>query len=247
MIVGNRQWSKVVEIGGSDVEVALTPGIFARVAGQIRSEGVPLPAGLRVSLLPRDPPLPGQSPVAAEPPAIVNGGGAFVFDGVAVGSYDLKVSGGGQPFFISTFFVNGRDAPDADVVVGDDERSVTISGTLDFQPASISGKIVDDDGKTQAGLGVVAWNADSDKRLSERYFRSTFTDSFGHYRLTGLVPGDYFVAIWADYDPDQALEPEVLRRLEEYAVSVRASRQDNSVKDLRLTQEVRSIPGSFVR
>jgi hypothetical protein len=119
--------------------------------------------------------------------------------------------------------------------------------TLDLQPAYISGRALDESGKPYAGAGLVAWSTDPQKRLLESYFKTTFADKSGNFRLTGLVPGEYFVAIWADYDPALALEPEVLRRLEGSAMRINALRQDNAAGELRVTGEVRSIPESFVR
>jgi hypothetical protein len=131
--------------------------------------------------------------------------------------------------------------------VSDAERVVSVTATLDLQPAFISGRVLDESGKPYAGAGLVAWSTDPQKRLLESYFKTTFADASGNFRLTNLIPGEYFVAIWADYDPAQALEPEVLRRLEGTAVRINALRQDNVAGELRVTQEVRLIPDSFVR
>ena len=85
--------------------------------------------------------------------------------------------------------------------------------------------------------------------MLQRFFRATFTDSSGLYRFSNLPPGDYNVAIWADYDPGQALEPDILRRLEGTAVRVSAAKQgqESQARELRVTPEVRAIPQSYVR
>ena len=228
-----RHWSKIVEVGDADLEVTLNPGIFARVSGQVRPEGGgTIPSGLRVALIPRDSKTPPVEPVS------VNGGGAFFFENVSVGDYELALDGKA-----STPVLLLNDG----VSVGDGERFVSTTAVLDFQPAFISGRILDEQGQPFAGAGVVAWNADPEKHLMERFFRTTFADGSGSYRLANLIPGDYFVAIWADYDPGQALEPEVLRRLEGQAVRVIAGRHDNQAGELRATSETRAIPASFVR
>jgi protocatechuate 3,4-dioxygenase beta subunit len=234
-----RHWTKVVELEGSDKEETLNPGAWPRVNVLLRTESGTVPDGLRVSLVPRD----VQAAVEA-----ATGRGNFDFVDVLPANYDLRIDAPArQPFFVSELSSNGRDLRDSGITVSDAERVVSVTATLDLQPAFISGRVLDESGKPYAGAGLVAWSTDPQKRLLESYFKTTFADASGNFRLTNLIPGEYFVAIWADYDPAQALEPEVLRRLEGTAVRINALRQDNVAGELRVTQEVRLIPDSFVR
>jgi protocatechuate 3,4-dioxygenase beta subunit len=242
-----RHWTKVVELGDSDKEEALTPGAWPRVSVQLRIAGgneigSALPSGLRVSLVPRD--VQG----AADAAANSRGAGSFEFIDVLPGNYDLKIDAPPRlSFFVSELSSNGRDLRDSGIFVADMEKFLPVMATLDLQPAFISGRVLDEQGQPYAGAGLVAWSTDPQRRLVESYFKTTFTDASGNYRLSNLIPGEYYVAVWADYDPAQALEPEVLRRLEGSAIRVNALRQENVAGELRVTGEVRSVPGSFVR
>jgi hypothetical protein len=206
---------------------------------QLRIENnVALPAGVRLTLVPRN---------AATQPLETARNTYFDFVDVPSGNYDLRVELPRQNFFISELSANGRDLRDFGIAVSDVERFFPVNLTLDLQPAFISGRVLDESGKPYPGAGVVAWSTDPQRRLQESSFKTTFADAGGNFRLANLVPGEYFVAIWTDYDPHLALEPEVLRRLEGSAVRINALRQENVAGELRVTNEVRAIPESYVR
>jgi len=235
-----RHWTKVVELEGSDKEEMLNPGVWPRVNVFVRTENGTLPDGLRVSLVPRD--------THATVETATGRSGLFDFIDVIPGNYDLWIDASPrQSFFVSELASNGRDIRDSGITVSDFEKFVSVTATLDLQPAFISGRVLDESGKPFLGAGLVAWSTDPQKRLLESYFRTTFSDASGNFHLTGLVPGEYFVAIWADYDPAQSLEPEILRRLEGTAIRLNALRQDNLAGEFRITPEIRAIPESYVR
>ncbi len=119
--------------------------------------------------------------------------GRFFFRGVQAGSYTITATRAG--YFDGAFgrVRAGGDALALPLFEGQWKTDVSI--TL-FRPAVISGAVDDESGEPLAGIRVQAfrraWVGGRDQwRPSE----STRTDDRGLYRLHGLMPGEYVVAV----------------------------------------------------
>lgn len=86
---------------------------------------------------------------------------------------------------------------------GHQTLDIVVPGT-----AAISGRIVDPSGQPVEGIGVHAWQAQwADGRMVVRPVgdRNRKTDDRGQYRLFGLLPGTYYLAIADDFSQPQGV------------------------------------------
>jgi hypothetical protein len=148
-----------------------------------------MPAGTAVNA----PPINNQAPVLP-PRVLTNAGGQFVIRGLRKGSLILTATKGG--------YVNGthgqrRPGGSAQPIpVNDGDRLTEIEIRI-WKQASITGTVVDEAGDPVVGGRVQAYQ----RRFSggrPRYASavgSSTTDDRGMYRIAGLTPGDYIVAM----------------------------------------------------
>lgn len=164
----------------------------ARIAGKVveSSRGVPI-AGARITL--SDWALnTGKQP--DYPSAETEADGAFTLTGVPPGEYRLSVEKDGYL---------------------DRSRKITLSAGDDVnggfslsRSASVSGRLVDEDGNGIPGGRVGAWSIGYSHGRPTRYaMGSTTTDQSGHYRLDGLRRGVYFVGAEPEVVEPQAGPP----------------------------------------
>jgi hypothetical protein len=132
------------------------------------------------------------SPVQRSPRRVLTGAdGRFVYRGLAEGSYTITASKGG---YLAGAF--GRRRPGGPSRMLDLEEGERVGdATLHlWKHASISGSVVDETGEPVVGTSVRSYR----RTISGGRWRfvpagSGTTDDRGIYRLTSLIPGDYFV------------------------------------------------------
>jgi 5-hydroxyisourate hydrolase-like protein (transthyretin family) len=119
--------------------------------------------------------------------------GRFVFTSVPAGKYTLTGTAHGyrpQGFHQhGDYFVGIAVGPDLD------SEHITFRLVAD---ARIEGKVLDDTGEPvrQASVSLYVRNSDSGRQLT-RQLTSAATDDRGHYLLSHLAPGTYFISVSA--------------------------------------------------
>lgn len=119
--------------------------------------------------------------------------GRFFFVNLPAGSYDITAMRDG--YFDGAFgrVRAGGDALELPLAAGEWKTNITISL---FRPAVISGAVDDEASEPLAGVRVVAFRrAWNDGREAWVAAGTTETDDRGLYRLHGLMPGEYAVAV----------------------------------------------------
>jgi hypothetical protein len=112
-----------------------------------------------------------------------------------------------------------------------DGLAVSITNAL----TEISGLIADSAGRPAPELAVLVFSRDRGLWTSPRRFSgATRVGSDGKYRITGIPPGNYFLAVVNDVDPLQATDPVFLEQLMTGAVSVSLSAGQKDVQDLKI-------------
>jgi uncharacterized protein (DUF2141 family) len=224
-----------VDVNGADaqgVTLQFLPG--QRVSGSLRSTGAALPAfgpGARAQLNPA-PLIAGMR--ATTPTATVNPDGTFTFLNVPPGRYRFELGGvpGWTPVSAMHQSIDTLDAPlivrpSMDV----DGLAVSITNAL----TEISGLITDAAGRPAPELAVLVFSQDRGLWTSPRRFSgATRIASDGKYRITGLPPGNYFLAVVNDVDPLQATDPVFLEQLMTGAVSIKLADGQKVVQDLKI-------------
>jgi hypothetical protein len=224
-----------VDVNGADaagVTFQFLPG--QRVSGSIRPTGAALPAfgpGARAQLNPA-PVIAGMA--STTPTAAVNSDGTFTFVNVPPGRYRFELGGvpGWAPVSAVHQGVDTLDVPlDVRPSMDVDGLAVSITNAL----TEISGLITDSAGRPAPELAVLVFSQDRGLWTSPRRFSgATRIASDGKYRISGLPPGNYFLAVVTDVDPLQATDPVFLEQLMTGAVSIKLADGQKVVQDLKI-------------
>lgn len=166
--------------------------------------------------------------------------GTFTITGVMPGSYTLSTSliARSAPFTAWTFksvSVAGGDFTDMPLTVSLGKAAEGLVVSFTDRPAAISGLCRDASNQPSSAYFIVAfptnralWPAGSNR------IRNTRPGTDGFYLITGLPPGDYFVAAATDLAPDEWLIPSSLSRLAESAIRITLVEGQTRTQDLRV-------------
>jgi protocatechuate 3,4-dioxygenase beta subunit len=179
------------------IDQAAAPAATGRISGRVTAEGTNGPiAGARVMVFPmmrRGTPPTG--PMAIPPEGLTDQDGRFVFNGLAPGEYRVDVQKTG---FASSMDPTTRPRT---YTVAAGQALDNISIVLQ-KGAVISGKVLDQKGAPVTDAQVMALRRITPPGASTAAPRliptpmqgSQQTNDIGEYRVTGLAPGEYFIA-----------------------------------------------------
>jgi hypothetical protein len=154
----------------------------------------------------------GRSTPVAPRQTVTNGAGLFEFTNVPAGSYRLlALPGPLAPQYVRVGY--GAERPIGDrsatiqVVAGHTTAGITIALP---RGAVISGTVTDDFAEPLAQVEIASfWFAGPGSR-GQRFNAPVMTDDLGHYRLYGLLPGEYVVLATPRRDDSDAGDAERL-------------------------------------
>jgi Carboxypeptidase regulatory-like domain len=119
--------------------------------------------------------------------------GHFMFENVPPGPYDLHVERNG--FVDAEYGQKKPGAPGAILTVSVGQRITDLVLKL-ARGASISGHVIDEDGKPVAHAEVIVYRAAHQSGKEERNsYDPVSTNDLGEYRVFDLAPGRYFIAV----------------------------------------------------
>jgi len=161
--------------------------------------------------------------------------GTFVFDGVGPGKW--RVSGASLPqnWSLRSAVLAGRDTLDQpiDVRLGQPIAGLTV--TMTDRPTALTGTIFDASGQPTSEYSIVAFSTDRALWSVPRRVSSVARlSSDGRFTITGLPPGEYYLAVKADFDPAQLGEASFLESLVPAAVTVALGEGERKVQDFRI-------------
>jgi hypothetical protein len=253
-----------VTISDADVNgvvLQLTGG--AQIAGSIKTEDGDLkewiqgavqnqqsqngPAGL--------PPLGGRNVRLAAyegisvsaPSAQFNADGSFVLKGVAAAKYFVTVGGLPQGTYIKSMRLGGQDVTRTplDLTSGGGALDIVLSS----KAADIAGAVRNEKGEPMQGIPVTLWPKIPDRSNSAGGIKTANTDQNGGFKISGLAPGEYYVAAWDDIpEAGLAQNPDFLARFSspDFAVKLGESGHESAEVKLvardRLVAEAAKIP-----
>jgi protocatechuate 3,4-dioxygenase beta subunit len=173
------------------------PAATGRLSGRVTAEGTNAPiAGARVMVFPMmRAAMPPSGPMAIPPQAMTDQDGRFVFNSVAPGEYRIDVQKTG---FASLMDPSTRPRTYT-VAAGQALDNVSI---VLQKGAVISGKVLDQKGEPVTDARVMALRRITPPGASTAAPRlipapmqgPQQTNDIGEYRVTGLPPGEYFLA-----------------------------------------------------
>jgi hypothetical protein len=226
--------SKEVAVDGVDLSnVALTFTAGQTVSGRLAATAtMPVLTTARLSLTPVvDIAGTGISPQAAT----VSADGTFKFVNVGPGHYRLAL--GGMPgWSLASAKSAGRDTLDEplDVTGGVDIDGIVAAIT--DQPTEISGTVTDAAGRPSPEFTALVFPADRAFWLTSPRRTSGLVKiaSDGKFRVEGLPPGDYLLAVIVDADPQQLNDRAFLEQIATGAIAIHLGEGQKLVQDLKI-------------
>jgi hypothetical protein len=161
--------------------------------------------------------------------------GAFVFDGVGPGRW--RVSGASLPpnWSLRSAVLAGRDTLDLPLEVRLGQPMTDLIVTMTDRPTALTGTIVDASGQPTSAYSIVAFSTDRALwSVPRRVSSVTRLSSDGRFTITGLPPGEYYLAVSADLDPVQLGEASFLESLLPAAVTVTLGEGERKVQDYQI-------------
>jgi uncharacterized protein (DUF2141 family) len=231
--------SEAIEVAGRDIEglrLVLQPGmtLSGRVVFDAASRPPPEPAGVRLNLTAR---AGDDQPRLGVPYRAVQPDGTFEFRGIAPGAYQLTATvAGGTPqeWMARSAVWQGTDLLEPfEILPGDNRADVVV--TMTDRLTELSGTIFDARGEPAPDFSVLVFPVDRTFWVyPSRRIRSTRPGTNGEFRLTGLPPGDYFVAVLVDTDGLDFGDAGLLDEVSVGSVRVRLAEGEKTRQDVRL-------------
>jgi len=171
--------------------------------------------------------------------ARVQNDGSFDLPKVPAGEYRVAVTSNSNTladYYTKSVNLEGKDVADSGFAVNGGTYSLDVLVSADG--ATIDGTVVDATGKPVADATVVAApNGERRKRFD--VFGEDKSDTQGHFKLRGLISGEYTVLAWEDPD-NNVRDPEFLKTWQNRGEKVQlddAARKSVSVKVITASDE----------
>jgi hypothetical protein len=228
----------------SDLRLELAPGMT--VSGRIVFDGASPPAivdsgSFSVSMM--VPPNSGTTLGVSAPE--IKPDGTFQFKGVPPGSFLIgagtrTVALAGQPavpaWTVKSATLGGRDVLDTpfDVRAGVDVPDLVV--TFTDRVSELSGMVSDQTSRPVPAFSVIVFSTDSRHwRQGSRWVRAPVRPaSDGRFRIAGLPPGEYYLAVVTDFQPNEWYTPAFLQQIVPGAIRITIGEGEKKVQDVRL-------------
>jgi len=244
----------------TDAVLQLTGG--AEITGTIRMEDGDLkdwlqppaqssqpqgPAGL--------PPLPGPGTKSVRlatsegisvsaPNAPFNADGTFVVKGVTPAKYFVTVGGLPQGSFVKSMRFGGQDVTRAPLDLtsgGGGQLEVVLSP----KAADLTGVVLNDKNEPVQGVPVTLWPKVPDRSNSNNGIKTANTDQNGSFKISGLAPGDYYVAAWDDIpEAGLAQNPDFLAQFSTDDTAVKLAESAHQNASVKFVARERIVAGA---
>lgn len=198
-----------VEVSDADLEhVDMILGQPINLSGTLGVEGFASRAQppVQVALVPSD----GRSMRSQSPSVWTSPNGAFMFDNIYPGDYDLEVDGLGGSFYLKSARIGGYDVLERGISTDFYPRGGRLDILIGRDGATVEG-VVSKDEQPFSGA-TVTLVPDAPHREEMHLYKLTATDHSGRFVLEGVPPGDYKVFAWenvehAAYTSSDFLQP----------------------------------------
>ena len=177
--------------------------------------------------------------------------GSFRFPNLTPGRYRLGASvttpvapapaGGAAPspptWAVKSAAIEGRDAWEGYVDITSDRLTLNAAVTLTTTLPEVSGQVLSQAGAPVTDMAVVLFTVDRKYWGSStvRRVRSlSRVTAEGTFRFTGLLPGEYCLAVLMDLDSADLQDPEFLEQLLPAGIRMTLAEGDRKVQNVKL-------------
>jgi Carboxypeptidase regulatory-like domain len=185
--------------------------------------------------------LVGAGSLATQHQATVDADGTFRVVGLSPDRYLATATWpgmrtGDSGWWLTTVSVAGKDLGDAPIPVNPNEEVKDV--TLGFRDriGAIEGTLTDASGRPAPEYVVIAFPIDraSWTTTSRRMAPAVQPATDGRFRVTGLLPGEYYLAVVTEIEPDEATAARFLETLIPLALKVTLAEGETKRQDLRV-------------
>jgi protocatechuate 3,4-dioxygenase beta subunit len=167
--------------------------------------------------------------------------GTFTITGVFPGKYFVTFGAIPQGTYVKSISFAGREAARAplDLTAG---AAGSLEIVLSGKAADVSGTVRSEKGDPLQGVPVTLWPKSSDKSREDGGIHTANTDQNGSFKITGLSPGDYYVAGWDDI-PETGLDqnPAFLARFQSDDTAVKLTEKGHATADVKPVSRERIV------
>jgi hypothetical protein len=234
-----------VSVSGRDLTglaVELQEGMT--VTGRVAFEAQTLtpPDLTRVSINLRVPPTSSGISIGV-PSVMATTDGTFSVEGVTPGRYTVSANAPSPPgiapgsaWMLKSATLKGQDVLDSLVEVRPGENISDLVLTFTDQTTEISGMLIDGRGRPAPEYFVFVFPTSRSAwyQGSRRLRQPTRPASDGKYRITGLPPGEYYVAALTDFDFNDISDASFLEQLVGAAFKITLGEGEKKTQDLKL-------------
>lgn len=185
--------------------------------------------------------LVGGSSLSAQHTATVDADGAFRVVGLPPDRYLATATwpgmrSGDAGWWLTTMRVGGRDLGDSPLVVNPNEDVPDVIVEFRDRIGTIEGTLTDSTGRPAPEYFVIAFPVDraSWTTTSRRMVPAVQPATDGRFRVTGLLPGEYYLAVVTEIEPDQATDPRFLETLVSMALRVTITEGETLRQNLQI-------------
>jgi protocatechuate 3,4-dioxygenase beta subunit len=162
--------------------------------------------------------------------------GTFVFDGVGPGKWRVTAASLPAGWSLRSAMLGDRDTLDVpfEVRLGQPITGLTVAMT--DQPTELTGTVLNAQGQPTSEYAVLAFSTDRAlwTTAPRRVSGAARLSSDGKYRISGLPPGEYYLAVITDLTPGQLDDPSFLESLIAAAVKVALGEGERKVQDYQV-------------
>ncbi len=175
------------------------------------------------------------------PSAQLNADGTFLVKGVAPSKYFASVGGLPQGTYVKAMRLGGQDVTrePLDLTSG---AGGSLEIVLSPKAADISGVVRNEKGETMQGVPVTLWPKIPDHSSATGGIKTANTDQNGSFKISGLAPGDYYVAAWDDIpEAGLAQNPDFLAQFSSPDFAIKLDESGHQTADTKLVPRDRLV------
>jgi len=233
-LTGGAQVSGSIRMEGGDLKDWLQPPAQAATG----PGGMPLfpgPGTKSVRLAPNE----GVS--VSAPSASFNADGTFLLKGVAPSKFYATVGGLPAGSYVKSIRLGGQDVTREalDLTSG---AGGSLEIVLSPKAADLSGVVHNEKGDPMQGVPVTLWPKIPDHSNAQSGIKTANTDQNGSFKISGLAPGEYFVAAWDDIpEAGLAQNPDFLAQFSGADFAVKLDESGHQTVDTKLVSRERLV------